>query len=151
MPKTFDITDWPIPAGLTKKQHHAQVKKILTAARKWIAYHTDKATLCQVAAGIGLSIGEIRDDSQLWDDTAMIYKRLEEKLRGRLHDVALATDKASSVTRSAVDMMKLELQERQLSSDNQLVVQGTGFTVNVVNYARQGKRDDMRGDTNGDD
>ena len=140
--------DWPLPCDLTPEEHHKQMKKLLDAARHCINDNPSICTLSQLAARQGVSVRELRDDARKWTDTAPRMERLITELKARL--LRLVLGKNGAISRAAVQLLGIELRERQLSSDNQTVTEGREFQVNIINYARPGKRRKF-GDEDGND
>ena len=64
------------------------------------------------------------------------------KLKARLEKLILGEN--GGLSRAAVQMLGIELRERQLSSTNRVVTEGSGYRVEIVNFARPGMESDMR-------
>lgn len=133
------ITTYKTLDGMTDNQRHKVTLNALARARALLRKETKIATLAQLAAGIFVSLGELRDESSRWVDTDAQLQRISTALRARLHDFMLDS-KSGPLRHSAVSILKLELQERELAADNQLLIEGSGFVVNIMNYARPGKK-----------
>lgn len=137
------ITTWPSPVDQTDTQRHAQTKRILSAAWRFIIKKGNEriASLSQVAAGLGLSVGEIRDAARTWKDTNVTFNRINEALKARLFEFMFAEEEkyCLAVRRSAQKAVEMDLEERQLEADNTKMIRtGTNTIINIVNYARPG-------------
>ena len=143
MPRVPKVTDWPILAGMSEKARHAQTREVLTKACRYVVRRPRVATLSQVAAGIGVSVSELRDEAARWTDTDARLHRLITKLRCRMDDFMLHKDLGKvpvCVRRACAKIINAEIRERQIAADNHLVIEGSGFVVQIVNYARPGKK-----------
>ena len=125
--------DWPLPCELSEDEHHEQMRKLLDAVRHCIHDNPDVLTLAQAAARQGVSVEEVRDDARKWPDTDARALRILVRLKAKLHDRILAGEAPGS--RAAVRILELDLRERQLSSDNRVMVEGTGIPVKIINFA----------------
>ena len=125
--------DWPLPCELSEDEHHEQMRKLLDAVRHCIHDNPDVLTLAQAAARQGVSVEEVRDDARKWPDTDARALRLLVRLKARLHDRILTGEAPRS--RPAVRILELDLKERQLSSSNRVMVEGSGYQVQIVHYA----------------
>jgi hypothetical protein len=140
--------DWPQPCDLTADEHHEQTKKLLEAARHCFNDNPRIYTLTQLAARQGVSVEELRDDARKWDDTDVRFRRLAAKLDARLEKLVLGEN--GRLSRAAVQIIRIERRERQLSSANRVVPEGGGYSVHVINFAELGMKRDMR-DEDGSD
>ena len=142
---SYHINLQPSPVGMTEKKRHAQSKRLLNAAWRFIIKKGNErvASISQVAAGLGVSMGELRDEARTWKDTNHTYMRIAEALRARLFDFMLAKEgkECPQVRRSAQKMVEMNLQERQLEADETKMnrVAGTSTIINIINYASPGK------------
>jgi hypothetical protein len=117
---------------------------VLSAAWRYIIKKGNErvASISEVAAGLGLSVPEIRDEARTWTDTSVKYNRIYEALRARLFTFMLAEEKdeCQPVRRAAAKMIKMDLEERQLEVDSTKMGHvGGDVIINIVNYARPGK------------
>jgi len=140
----YHINQWPSPVGLTEKERHAQTKRVLAAAWRFIIKKGNEriVSISQVAAGLGVALGEIRDEARTWHDTNITYCRVAEALRSRLYDFMFAGEgvECQHVRRGAQKVLEMNLAERQLEADNTKMVRtGTSTIINIVNYAAPGK------------
>lgn len=53
--------------------------------------------------------------------------------------LAEGESESHGVRRAAVDLIKIELSEKQMAADNQLTVEGSGFVVNVITFGDKKK------------
>jgi hypothetical protein len=129
---------WPLPCDLSDEELHVQVKKLLEAARHCFNDNPNICTLTQLAARQGVSVEELRDDSRKWDDTGTKFQRLVAKLEARLEKRVFSGN--GGLSRAAVQIIRMELRERKLSSANRVVPEGGGYSVHVINFAELGMK-----------
>lgn len=62
------------------------------------------------------------------------------KLKARLQELVFG--KNGGISRAAVQILGIELRERQLSSANQAAAEGSGHSVNIITFAqpREGRK-----------
>ena len=109
------------------------MRKLLDAARHCLNDNPDVVTLAQLAARQGVSVEELRDDARKWPDTDERMLRLLTRLKARLHRRILGEN--GHVSRATRRLLGLDLRERQLSSTNRPVREGSGATIQIVNFA----------------
>jgi len=130
---------WKLPCDLTEDEHHEQMKAILTVVCTATQRTRNILTLSQAAAKQGLSVEELRDDAALWKDTDIRLRRIATRLKAKLHDRVMNKDRNKSL--AAIAMLESEFKERQLSSSNRVVLEGSGAKLEVVMFVGEGVKD----------
>lgn len=140
MGSPLTITTWKTLDGMSDKQRHHATLNALARATALLRKDDKIATITQLAAGIFISVAELRDEASRWVDTEAKLHRITTVLRSRLHDWMLKPKGQDNIRLAAINLLKIELAERQLAADNQLTIEGSGFVVNIITYFRPGKK-----------
>lgn len=130
-----DREEWPLPTDLDEDTAHEQMRALIKVAWQTIYRNKSIGTLTQVAARLGVSVEELRDDARQWTDTDVRMRRIIGQLTARLHEAVLEMKMPKIAAKGALAILELDLKERQLSSTNRVMVEGTGLQVKIVNYA----------------
>lgn len=130
-------TDFPLMCEIEEGEpRHEHVRALIKRAIEIACHHPkDLFTLTQVASRLNISVGELRDDARTWKDTEVRVQRLITRLKSRLHDSVLKWDNNAARAQAALSILQLEMKEGQLSSDNRVMIEGTGRPVLILNYA----------------
>lgn len=129
-------TDFPLMCEIEGEEaRHEHMRALIKRCIEIVCHHKELCTLTQAASRLNISVGELRDDARAWKDTDVRMQRLITRLKSRLHDRLLNWDENAARAKSAHYMLELEMKEGQPSSENRVMVEGTGMEVSILNFA----------------